>query len=74
MQDYIHLDAYDVKDPHWAEYTLTGVSKHKRNYDGEYNYRHYYYVFTITDSNGDVGYAGVQMRSPMNEIYIPDPA
>lgn len=73
--DYIHLDAYDEKDPHWAEYTLTGVSKHKKTYmDGDYNYRHYAYEFKITDSVGNVGYAYVKMKSPMNERYTPDPA
>ena len=69
LQGHIQLIEYDESDPHWAEYKITGVSKHKF-IDGVMendNYRHYTYHFEITDSLGNKGWALAKMRSPMDE-------
>ncbi|MCR4621076.1 MAG: hypothetical protein K5663_03250 [Clostridiales bacterium] len=69
VDSYIRTDAYGHN---WAEYTLTGVSRHKKkwNYgEMEYWYRHYTYVFTVTDKNGKEIKIEVKMQSNQSETY-----
>ncbi len=54
----------------WAEYRVTNVSKHAREWDDlKYNYRYWYYNFTVTDIFGEKDTDSVRMDGYATEYY-----
>ncbi len=62
LEGYIQIDQYGNNG---ADYTITGVSKRKKRYElfEGYNHRHYTYVFTVLDSEGQKKEFSVTMTS-----------
>ncbi len=77
--DFI-IESYGMPDhlktlagAHSADFRLTGVSKHAKRYEifnSHYTYRHWTYVFTVTDAEGNTESLSIRMKSENRDNYV----